>query len=278
MKLGVAYIVFDGIELLEKSIIQIREHVDFITIIYQHRSWFGDLINPSDLKILQSLKNKGLVDSLIEFKKFIPVKHKSIKGITGSKYYETIKRQLGLKTCLLNGCTHYLCMDVDEFYISSEFKKAKKIIISNNYARTAVRFLNYVNIPIIHRGIDPNSVPFICKIDNNSKLGSSFFVRCDPTRGITNGSNINHSFNQNIITMHHMETVRKDLFKKYNSTTRKIFKRERTSELINELRKVNSESSSFSFNKIIFPATGKINLHKVNNIFNIDYKNWNNGS
>ena len=128
MKLGVSYIVFDGAELLESSIDQIREHVDFIQVIYQSRSWFGNPIKPDDVELMKKLKVSGKIDDLTLFDKFVPLRTKNSRDIIKAKSFEMAKRQTGLDSCLNQGCSHYLCMDVDEFYISSQFKEAKDFI------------------------------------------------------------------------------------------------------------------------------------------------------
>jgi len=274
MKLGISYIVFDGTELLEHSIRQIRSHVDYVCVLYQNRSWFGHPVSKEDLQNLETLKKSNLIDDLIEFTQFIPLNGTTAKNIKGAKHYELQKRQFGLKMCLAKGCTHYLCMDVDEFYESSEFKKAKREIEINNYDAAAVKFINYVNLPTIHRGFDSSHVPFICKINPGAKMTSSFFVRVDPTRGIKNGGKKSHLFNKAEIKMHHMETVRKNLTAKYASTTRAIFQRSKTQELVKCITSVNENSSEFTFNKIIFPKSGKMKLTRCDNIFKIPYEEW----
>jgi hypothetical protein len=274
MKLGVAYIAFDGTELLEHSIRQIRNNVDYICVLYQKRSWFGHPISKEDLQNLELLKKSNLIDDLIDFDRFIPVRGANTKNIKKVKHYELQKRQFGLNVCLNKGCTHYLCMDVDEFYESSEFKRAKREIEINDYDITAVKFINYVNLPTIHRGFDSSHVPFICKINPAAKMTSNFFVRVDPTRGIKNGGKKSHQFNKSEIKMHHMETVRKNLTVKYASTTRAIFQRNRTSELVSRIKSVNEQSTNFTFNKIIFPKSGKMKLTQCQNIFNIPYQTW----
>jgi hypothetical protein len=271
MKLGVSYIVFDGVELLEHSIKQIRRHVDFLQVIYQDRSWFGHPIPPESVQDLEKLKRKGLIDSLIKFTQFQIVQP---GAAFRSKTYERAKRQLGLQSCLKAECTHYLCMDVDEFYIEDEFKRAKEVILNRGYTSTSVKFINYVNYPILHRGYDSNSVPFICKIDQNSKMDSKFFTKCDPTRGIIPFGKNTHQFKGSDISMHHMETVRKDLRLKYESTTRALFVRSKTNELVSNIKSVREDTDVFGFNKIIYPKSSKVRLQKVDNIFNIPYDRW----
>jgi len=274
MKLGVSYIVFDGIELLESSIAQIRPHVEYINVIYQKRSWFDAELPTYSLSILTSLKNKGLIDELTCFEKFIPLKDKASSSIVKAKEYERSKRERGLANCLTNRCTHFLCMDVDEFYEPDKFIQAKNEIKQKGYTATAVRFINYVNLPTLHRGFDSMRVPFICKIDHGTRMGASFFVKCDHTRGIRNGLAGNHEFPHTQIIMHHMETVRKDLLLKYGSTTRAIFNRNRTNELVNSIKAVNEKTLNFSFGKIIFPGMASTRLVSSENIFNIPYTTW----
>ena len=273
MKLGVSYIVFDGVELLEHSIGQIRKHVDYINVIYQNVSWFGKSLPEEDLQILQNLVKRKLIDELIQFNSFTPCKDKTLTSIMKSKGYETAKRQFGLTTCLRRRCTHYLCMDSDEFYEESQFIKAKQLSIVNDYDVTAARLINYV-IPTLHRGYSSTRVPFICKISQSSKMGSKFFVKCDPTRGLAGNLNKSYEFSSNVLTMHHMETVRKNLLLKYESTTRGLMDRKRTGELVNIINSINETSTTFDFKKIIFPKSGHGKLTSCKNIFNIPYQTW----
>jgi hypothetical protein len=274
MKLGVSYIVFDGVELLEHSIRQIRQHVEYISVIYQKVSWFGKTLPTEDFNVLKTLLKTGQINELIEFTSFLPLNSKERSAIPTAKRYETAKRQVGLNLCLRNRCTHYLCMDVDEFYDSSQFSKAKEQIIKYNYDVTAVRFINYVNIPTLHRGYDSIRVPFICKISNSSKMSNKFFVKCDPTRGISGNTTKSHEFSSTDLTMHHMETVRKNLLLKYESTTRGIMDRGRTRELVKIIGEITEHCTTFNFKKIIFPKAGNGNLTKCENIFNIPYAQW----
>jgi len=274
MKLGVSYTVFDGVELLESAIKQIRHHVDFIHVAYQQRSWFGHPMNPGDMEQLERLVKLKLIDSLEEFRDFTVIKPEG-RGVIQSKQFETRKRQMGLNACLRNRCTHFISSDVDEFYKTDEFKAAKELIIKENISLSSCKFINYVKDPTYHRGYDGASIPFICKITQASKMNKHFFTRCDPTRGITKtvpGKDL--QMDPKLITMHHMETIRKDLHKKYQATTRAIFKRGKTNQLVNNIRSVNENNTQVSFDKIIFPSLGKIRLIRVDNIFNIPYREW----
>lgn len=269
MKLGVAYIVFDGVELLEHSIDQIRPHVDFITVIYQTRSWFGKEIRPEDSYALSSLKARSKINNLSQFTAFSPLRDRSQKSILTSKSYERAKRQMGLSVCLAKGCTHFLCMDVDEFYDGSQFAAAKAKITSQNLGSTAAKFINYVKRPTLHRGYDQKSVPFVCRVSPGSRMSREFFVKCDPTRGISPRQKPEFQFDPSELTMHHMETVRKDLSAKYESTTRGNFDRTRTRELVNIIDGIDVTSDSVDFNRIIYPGQGKMRLVQCENRFNL---------
>ena len=135
-------------------------------------------------------------------------------------------------------------------------------------------FINYVNTPTIHRGYDPNRVPFICKIDKSSQIVKRFFVQCDPTRGISNCLQITHDFDPEEITMHHMETVRRDLTLKYSATTRGIFNRTKTPELVNRISSVSETTEIFDFDRIIFPGVVQAQLTHCENKFSIPYESW----
>lgn len=274
MKLGVSYTVFDGVELLESAILQIRPHVDFIHVAYQEHSWFGHSMNPDDLRTLQNLVKRKLIDSLEKFTNFKIIKPEG-RGVIQSKGFEMQKRQMGLNACIRNRCTHFISMDVDEFYKSEEFKAAKDLVKSKNISLSSCRFINYVKEPIFHRGYDGATVPFICKITASSRMCKKFFTRCDPTRGVTKtvpGADL--IIPKESMSMHHMETVRRDLHKKYMATTRAIFKRGRTNQLVSNIKSVNEDNTNVNFNKIIFPSLGNMKLKQVDNIFKIPYKKW----
>ena len=124
MKLGASFNVFDGEELLEGSIKQIRQQVDYISVVYQTVSNFGNPCNPELVPLLERLKSEGLVDELFEY---------SPKINKGGHSNEIQKRNIGLALSQGAGCTHHMSMDSDEYYLSSEFEGLKKIVIEGDY-------------------------------------------------------------------------------------------------------------------------------------------------
>ena len=274
MKLGVSYIVFDGCELLEQSINQIRPFVDHICVVYQTTSWFGAQMSTNDIDTLRSLKARRVISELINFTSFVPLRDHSMSSVLKAKKYEKAKRQVGLSNCIGAKCTHYLGMDVDEFYDRTQFAAAKAYIEANDIGASACRFVNYVHLPTISRGLDTSRVPFICKIAPNSEMRRDFFTKCDPTRGIFPLFGKHHEFSQVELVMHHMETVRRNLLSKYASTTRAVFDRGKSNELVNLVNSVTESTQDFSFQRIIFPGLKHIKLTKCPNKFNIPYSTW----
>jgi hypothetical protein len=124
MKLGVSYNLFDGEELLEGSIKQIRQHVDYVSVVYQKISNFGNPCNSELIPLLEKLKSDGLIDELFEY---------SPKVNKGGHFNEMQKRNIGLALSQGANCTHHMSMDSDEYYLSSEFESLKKIIIEGDY-------------------------------------------------------------------------------------------------------------------------------------------------
>ena len=115
MKLGVAYNVFDGEELLEYSIGQIRDLVDFVAIVYQTTSNYGNK-NPQLLETLNKLKAEGLIDMLFEYEPNIRYDEEGGIDWRSGTYNELDKRNIGLKICRANGCDTFMTMDCDEVY------------------------------------------------------------------------------------------------------------------------------------------------------------------
>lgn len=62
---GVSYSVFDGIELLRASLVNIRPHADYINVVYQDVSWFGEASAEPLLPILEKLQKEGLIDTIL---------------------------------------------------------------------------------------------------------------------------------------------------------------------------------------------------------------------
>lgn len=211
MKLGVAYNLFDGEELLEASIRSIRDEVDYITVIYQQISNHGDKLSEKVEPLLNKLLNEKLIDSIYLYTPNL--RKKAYEN-------EVIKRNIGLKLAKKSKCTHFMTIDTDEFYDIDQFRKAKREIENNNFDGSVCHIVEYLREPIYQFEDMPDFyVPFIYKIrpfvrfKRNTKLD----YKCDPTRRMKSKKLI--CFDKNDLVMHHMTLVRKDLKKKMSNSS-----------------------------------------------------------
>jgi hypothetical protein len=254
MKLGVCYNLFDGEELLESSILSIRNVVDHICVVYQTTSNYDQPCNPHLKSFLEYLKEERLVDSVIyyETKFHFPLSEREnivskkaradelggpIEMVGDQFFNETSKREIGRKDCLKNGCTHFLSMDTDEYYFEDEVRASKKLILQNKWEFTACRMRVYGKYPTIEYVQDDiNAVPYICVCTKDKELrlatpyplngidGIKFTCALDPTRridGVDYSQNKFYLFDRDQVEMHHMTFLRKDISKKLTNVSNK---------------------------------------------------------
>lgn len=213
-KLGISYSVWDGEELLEQSIKQIRPVADYINVVWQKVSWYGKPCNPDLEKLLLKLKDNGLIDELIFFDPDLSA---------NPSYNEINKRNIGLHAARRAGCTHFMTMDTDEFYDTTQFRTAYKDIIERNLTHTCCNIVSYITPTIRYRDYENFFVSFINRIDHGEKFTFDAFrgyIPCivDPTRKIKLRKKSRFCFLGNIV-MHHMTHVRCDINKKVENST-----------------------------------------------------------
>jgi hypothetical protein len=211
MKLGVSYNLFDGEELLENSIKSIRENVDYVSVVYQTESNFGNPCDKGLVPLLEKLVNNGLIDELFMYK---PTLNK------GGHYNEIRKRNLGLYISEGAGCTHHMAMDSDEFYTDEQFKFMKEEMLKGNFDSSACQMVTYYKDSKYR--LDPKeeyyvSLPFKIRQGIEYVMGKPFPVLVDPTRRMDAGSC--KIFSREEIEMHHMSYVRKDIRKKLQNSS-----------------------------------------------------------
>ncbi len=214
MRLGVSYNTFDGEELLEGSIKCIRSEVDYISVVYQTVSNFGNQCGEELIPLLNRLKDEGLVDELFEY---------NPKINKGGHFNEITKRNIGLSLSEGKGCTHHMAMDSDEYYDIEEFRNMKKIIEDENYDSSACQMTTYYKSPKFR--LEPKeeyyvTLPFKIKQGREFIFGHPFPVLVDPTRRTEYGKC--KIFTRNEIEMHHMSYVRKDIEKKLKNSSAKV--------------------------------------------------------
>ncbi len=213
-KWGVSYSVFDGEELLEASIKALRDEVDYVNVVYQTKSWYGNPASPDLLPFLQRLKADGLVDELIEYEAEV--------GRHAGKQ-ETTKRNMGLKAAKKAGVNYFMTIDCDEFYIRQELHNAKRYIVRHQITHAFVPSVNYGFQPT-HRMVKASLSDYaeiFSKIGWFSKLCSNPRVTAlvDPTRQLSHRLFRSKYFVVPYIARHHMSRLRKDLKKKMDNSS-----------------------------------------------------------
>lgn len=210
MTLGVIYNLWDCEYLIEKSIQQIYEYVDFVIIGWQKNSNYGEE-NP---KVEETVK-----DLLNRYEKIRSYKYEPDAKYSG-QYNEKTKRNKGLEVALNFGCTHYILMDADEFYQGGRFCQAKYFIMENNIDSSSMGLYSYYKSPILR--LEPQEkydVPFICKLNADTKVGDfEFPAYCDPTRKPYHTGKY-HRFDD--MVMHHYTFCRRDINQKINNSSAK---------------------------------------------------------
>lgn len=246
MKLAAIYNVWDGDELLEGSIKQIREHVDEVILIYQTTSNHGEKYYPAIFQIPRCT-----------IVKFEPVLQDS------PMWNERNKRQHGIEVARVLDCTHFILMDCDEYYDPEQFELAKKSIIAHDCIATAVKLKTYYKLPTYQvDGFDSYFVPFICKITPDIRCGNfpGFGLYCDPTRQVNSGEAT--LIHPGICFMHHYSWIRKNIERKLNNSSAKVNFKDKIPALLEEYHnaKIGSEISWYDGRKLV----------EVENLFNID--------
>ena len=212
-KWGISYSVFDGEELLEPSLLSVRKEADYINAVYQTTSWTGAYQNNGVVETLKKLKDKGLIDEIIEFRpdtKRSPVQN------------EINKRNLGLKYAKKAGVDYFMTMDVDEFYDKEALAQLKKDMVEKSVTHSYCPIINYGTLPTKLKKENPGkyAVSAFCKIGRFSRFGSrkKSIAIVDPTRNMSDCFGSKYFFFCNI-QMHHMSNVRNDLTLKFRASS-----------------------------------------------------------
>lgn len=193
MKLGVSYIVFNGEELLKFAIASIRPVVDFISVIYQTTSYFGNLADP--MPVLNQIKG---IDQLIHFESdlAIPPQQNELKI-----------RNLGRQLSINAGCSHHISADTDEFYDKDQLAYAKTFDCDMSLAYMD---LYYKEPTFLVYPASKMMVSFIHPADNEYDIIPKYPFPIDITRRLKKFENFK-VFTRQEVTIHHMSYVRKNI-------------------------------------------------------------------
>lgn len=251
MKLGIAYNLFDGEELLEASLKSVREAADYICVIYQTESYYGNKASAGVEDLLRELQKKGLIDECFLYQReFSKQKNKQI--------FEREKRDIGLRLCKKNGMTHFLNMDVDEFYDKKQLNEVKNFIVRKNLDATACSIYEYLKDPCC-RILDGYTfqtsgeynfyVPFITKIKRWGKqrhAGKFFPTYVDPCRSVKCSGKF-YLFPVQKVVMHHMATIRKNLDAKYANSN---YQADNSSDMSRKIAQIKQDILEWDFEKM----------------------------
>ena len=254
MKLGVAVNAYDGVELMERAIMSYRDVVDYVCIVYQTVSNFGE-VDQTSAAVSRRLLASGVVDAIFEF----DPKRKS------GFHNELAKRNVGLNACRRAGCTHHLSADVDEFYVASELDIAKSAVLSNGSDASACQMITYYGSG--DWAFDPPEeyyVPLIYKIDPGRQFEMCMWqVQVDPTRRMRTQRTM--LFDRKTVQMHHMSYVRNDIKKKLNNSSARANFKNRAADIASAYAKWVPGERAY----VGRVEDGMVNLIRVENKFNI---------
>eukprot|EP00940_MAST-03C_sp_MAST-3C-sp2_P001920 g1920.t1 len=237
MRLGATYNVFDGEELLEASVKAIRDQVDYVCVVYQVVSNFGHPCSDRLVSTLKHLVSNGLVDEIRRYdpKSFdrdervqlvsvraVGSETNSIDAIGDQFFNELSKREIGRQMCKARGCTHFMALDADEFYVSEELARAKSVILEKK-VEGALCLMQYyfkdATIRLMPQD-DTNYVSCIFKIASwmPFRLSAPYPFVVDPTRRLENLRRL-HVFRRDELQMHHFSFVRRDISRKLQNVS-----------------------------------------------------------
>lgn len=213
-KFGVSYNLFDGEELLKESIISIRDSVDFISVVYQEVSNYGNKCSDNLLSILMDLNDNKLIDCLYNYKPKLNL---------SPHFNEINKRNIGYFISLDNNIDYHMSIDSDEFYLKEEFNLMKEKYIEDNLDSAFCQMLTYYKLKTYV--LDPPEeyyVPLFYKVNeyNNYHFNVQLPILVDPTRKMESGNF--YIFPRSEVQMHHMSYIRDNIEGKFNNSSANI--------------------------------------------------------
>ncbi len=240
-RLGAAYNLFDGEELLEASIRSLRPVVTYVVVVYQRRSNFGEACSPTLLPLLRRLLAERLVDRLVEYEnsdtgfshtdKVNMVSPRATGSDLGGArahdiadpfFNELRKREIGRQHCMRAGCTHFMSIDTDEFYLRDALRAAWQRMIAGKYDVVACRmrfFFKFPRCELVPMD-EENHVTAIFRVDSlmPMRLGHPYPMLLDPTRRIFGCTRL-LILQRSELEMYHYSFVRRNILSKVVNVT-----------------------------------------------------------
>ncbi len=233
MVLAACYTVYNGLELLEKSIEQIESEVDFIIIGYQTISNKG-IQSDKVLPFLQRFKD----DKKFHLALFEPSMNKN------TKENERDKHQMMLNYARILGCTHFLLSACDHFYDKKQFIYGKNFHFNNNLEVSFTKMYTYYKQPTWQIfPMEDYYMPFIMKISPETRIDrvANYPVKTDPSVQINTYSKYS-VFHPDVLVMHHYSMIRADIKDKFmNAAASMRWTNNNVNDFINEYLGYNLE-------------------------------------
>ena len=206
VKLGLSYGAFDGLELLEYVLREIRSEVDFVCLVRQKISYHGNPADPVDLETIDWLKAKGLADEIVDCNHDLSL---------SPHINETRMRNIGLDCSIMNGCTHHGSVDVDEFYLKDQLKYAKSAMA--DYEWSLAESIDYYKHPTYKIAPERRHlISLIHPVHIRYAMNREFQYCVDFTRRPDKCEKC-LVFQPHEIEIHHMNYVRNNIKKKCNN-------------------------------------------------------------
>lgn len=213
MKLAAIYTLFNGTELLARSIEQIKKDVDLVILGSQEVSHAGNEMEVHDAyNIAQaegSLNEKGYEAFITNYK---PSRHHDRK--------ENERRKLDalIQVAKQLGATHYILLAADHFYIPSEFRKAKELVETLGADITLTKMITYYKKPTWRlEHLEDYYMTFINKIHKTTRVTKPAWpYHVDPSLRITPAESF-YAFPEEDFLLHHFSMIRKDIAGKFEN-------------------------------------------------------------
>lgn len=204
--LAAIYNVWDGEELLVGSMRSIKDCVDLFIIVWQDESNFGGIHNPMNNLSVEEMNS----EFNIHWCKYLPRKV--------GRFDEVEKRNMGIEIAKGHGCTHFILMDCDEYYLPNDFRIGVDAFKKSHKDGSVVRLYTYFGDATLRQEmLDNYYVPFIHRLHHDTRAGKDtypFYV--DPTRRINTKDVIEIP-----VIMQHYSWVRRNILRKAaNSSAR----------------------------------------------------------
>lgn len=257
LRVAACYTIFNGLELLEKSVEQIYDKVDFIIYCWQEVSNRGNV----STEIVDYI-NK-INDPKIHLLKFEP--NERLVQSKKTKILEINKHNLMVQYAKSLGANYFFMSATDHFYRPEDFDYVLNDMVANNYDVSITKMYTYYKHPTWQ--LDPPEnygMPFLCKLRPETKISNTRYpILIDPSVGVSPCKNVK-IYSKDEIMMHHMSMVRVDILSKFTNAAAGINWSDKINKFVDEF-----ENYDININPGVSYFQGR-KIKVVNNYFGIN--------